>query len=222
MTALPTTQHHACGPMQSLHTTYLCNQGSACLAASRRVGLSARTCMDSPSFTLGLQVGFKKTLTKEVTAFATDAKAFRANWQANGPMVPGLAPLEAVERLKKFQQMFDVRALLTASYGYGGANKEDSLTKFLITCCRVLAIQRQDSRLLPGQLLLGPSHLLTSKTGRCQGMWLHSSSKDTQGHSCMMLSMRWLPRRCGGAGAGAQVGLLLQGGGAVWAAGHPV
>ena len=58
-----------------------------------------------------LQVGFKKTLTKEVAAFATDAKAFRSDWQANGPMVPGLAPLEAVERLKKFQQMFDVSAL---------------------------------------------------------------------------------------------------------------
>ena len=60
---------------------------------------------------LDLQVGFKKTLTKEVAAFATDAKAFRSDWQANGPMVPGLAPLEAVERLKKFQQMFDVSAL---------------------------------------------------------------------------------------------------------------
>ena len=56
-----------------------------------------------------MQVGFKKTLTKEVAAFAQDAKAFRGDWQANGPMVPGLAPLEAVERLKKFQQMFDVR-----------------------------------------------------------------------------------------------------------------
>ena len=60
------------------------------------------------------QVGFKKTLTKEVAAFAQDAKAFRGDWQVNGPMVPGLAPLEAVERLKKFQQMFDVRALAAA------------------------------------------------------------------------------------------------------------
>ena len=58
-----------------------------------------------------MQAGFKKTLTKEVAAFATDAKSFRSDWQANGPMVPGLAPLEAVERLKKFQQMFDVRPL---------------------------------------------------------------------------------------------------------------
>ena len=59
-----------------------------------------------------MQVGFKKTLTKEVAAFAQDAKSFRADWQVNGPMVPGLAPLEAVERLKKFQQMFDVRPLV--------------------------------------------------------------------------------------------------------------
>lgn len=60
------------------------------------------------------QVGFKKTLTKEVAAFAQDAKGFRQDWQVNGPMVPGLAPLEAVERLKKFQAMFDVSLL--ASY----------------------------------------------------------------------------------------------------------
>ena len=54
-------------------------------------------------------MGFKKTLTKEVASFAQDAKSFRQDWQVNGPMVPGLAPLEAVERLKKFQAMFDVR-----------------------------------------------------------------------------------------------------------------
>lgn len=37
-----------------------------------------------------------------------DAQAFRRDWEANGPMVPGLDPMEAVDRLKKFQQMFEV------------------------------------------------------------------------------------------------------------------
>ena len=56
----------------------------------------------------GAQAGFKKTLVKEVGAFTIDARNFRADWQASGPMVPNLAPLEAVERLKKFQQLFEV------------------------------------------------------------------------------------------------------------------
>ena len=37
-----------------------------------------------------------------------DAQAFRQDWEANGPMAPGLDPMDAVDRLKKFQQMFEV------------------------------------------------------------------------------------------------------------------
>lgn len=55
-----------------------------------------------------LQAGFKKTLVKEVATFTVDARNFRSDWEASGPMVPNLAPLEAVERLKKFQQLFEV------------------------------------------------------------------------------------------------------------------
>jgi hypothetical protein len=55
-----------------------------------------------------LQVGFKRDLIKEVHAFVADAQAFRRDWEANGPMVPGLDPMDAVDRLKKFQQMFEV------------------------------------------------------------------------------------------------------------------
>jgi dynein heavy chain len=55
-----------------------------------------------------LQAGFKRDLIKEVHAFVVDAQAFRRDWEANGPMVPGLDPMEAVDRLKKFQQMFEV------------------------------------------------------------------------------------------------------------------
>ena len=54
------------------------------------------------------QVGFKRELIKEVKVFVADAQSFRTDWEAHGPMVPGLDPLEAVDRLKKFQQMFEV------------------------------------------------------------------------------------------------------------------
>lgn len=53
-----------------------------------------------------LQVGFKRRLLKEVKAFVNDAKTFRNDFEANGPMVPGLAPMEAVGRLKKYQSAF--------------------------------------------------------------------------------------------------------------------
>jgi dynein heavy chain len=58
-----------------------------------------------------LQVNFKRVLVKDVAAFVQDAQAFRRDWEANGPMVPGLSPMEAVDRLKKFQQMFEVSSL---------------------------------------------------------------------------------------------------------------
>ena len=40
--------------------------------------------------------------------FVLDAQEFRQDWEANGPMVPGLDPMDAVDRLKKFQLMFEV------------------------------------------------------------------------------------------------------------------
>lgn len=54
------------------------------------------------------QVGFKKRLLSEVAGFAVDARSFRLDWEANGPMVPGLDPMAAQERLQKFQQTFEV------------------------------------------------------------------------------------------------------------------
>ena len=55
------------------------------------------------------QVGFKRTLLQDVRAFVSDAVAFRADWEANGPTVPGLDPMDATDRLRKFQQLFEVR-----------------------------------------------------------------------------------------------------------------
>ena len=36
------------------------------------------------------------------------ASACRQDWEASGPMVEGLNPQEAIARLEKFQQMFEV------------------------------------------------------------------------------------------------------------------
>lgn len=64
--------------------------------------------MGSRGYGYAVQAGFKRELIKEVALFVTDAKSFRAKWEESGPMVPGLDPMEAVDRLKKFQQMFEV------------------------------------------------------------------------------------------------------------------
>ena len=61
-----------------------------------------------------LQAGFQVRLLSEVEAFVDDAARFRADWEAQGPMVPGLDPMAAEERLKKFQQQFEVQQLLPA------------------------------------------------------------------------------------------------------------
>lgn len=56
-----------------------------------------------------LQVGFKRNLLRDIKDFVVDVRQFRADFVANGPMVPGLAPMEAVERLNRFKQEFQIR-----------------------------------------------------------------------------------------------------------------
>ncbi len=50
---------------------------------------------------------------ENVAALVADARSFRMEWEALGPMVPGLDPMQAVERLNKFQQPFEARPLLS-------------------------------------------------------------------------------------------------------------
>eukprot|EP00796_Vickermania_ingenoplastis_P003819 gene3823-2705_t len=54
-----------------------------------------------------MQHGFKKGLTQEVQKFSAEVIAFRNDYDANGPMVEGLQPQEAMERLKRYQRQFD-------------------------------------------------------------------------------------------------------------------
>lgn len=48
-----------------------------------------------------LQVGFKRDLISQVKVFVQDVVQFRTEWEKSGPMVPGLSPMEAYERLRK-------------------------------------------------------------------------------------------------------------------------
>lgn len=54
-----------------------------------------------------MQHGFKKGLTQEVQKFSAEVIAFRNDYDTYGPMVEGLQPQEAMERLKRYQRMFD-------------------------------------------------------------------------------------------------------------------
>ena len=53
-----------------------------------------------------LQVGFKRDLVRGVKTFVGNVEVFRVDFEANGPMVPGIAPMEAVDRLKKYENLF--------------------------------------------------------------------------------------------------------------------
>ena len=55
------------------------------------------------------QAKFKKELVKEVKLFVADAISFRNDWETNGPITPGLDPMEAHDRLEKFQGYFSLR-----------------------------------------------------------------------------------------------------------------
>jgi hypothetical protein len=56
-----------------------------------------------------LQGGFKKKLLSDVKVFVADVVAFRNDYLANGPMVKGIAPQDAMERLRRYQDEFELR-----------------------------------------------------------------------------------------------------------------
>ena len=67
-----------------------------------------------------LQVGFKRELISEVKVFVVDAQEFRDDFERNGPTVRASTP-EAVDRLTKYTQMFEVRRRKWKNYCSGGA-----------------------------------------------------------------------------------------------------
>ena len=63
--------------------------------------------------------GFKKTLIQTVNHFKKDVRDFRKDYEAKGPMVEGISPREAVERLKRYREEYEVRSRREAIYYLG-------------------------------------------------------------------------------------------------------
>ena len=62
---------------------------------------------------------YKKTLVSTITTFRKDVKDLRALYEEKGPMVPGIEPKDAVERLKRFKEEFEVRSRKQEIYRLG-------------------------------------------------------------------------------------------------------
>jgi len=62
---------------------------------------------------------FKTELTETIKAFQLDVVEFRKQFEEKGPMVVGIEPKEAVERLRRFKEEYDIRARKQAIYRLG-------------------------------------------------------------------------------------------------------
>ncbi|TMW55127.1 hypothetical protein Poli38472_013889 [Pythium oligandrum] len=62
---------------------------------------------------------FKKQLIKDIKDFQVDILQFRCDYNENGPMVSGLQPVEAVERLKRFKELMLLRERKLEMYTAG-------------------------------------------------------------------------------------------------------
>lgn len=56
------------------------------------------------------QVGFKRGLVSDISHFKVDVINFRQDFVDNGPMVQGLAPMDAVDRLSRFKEELRIRS----------------------------------------------------------------------------------------------------------------
>merc|ERR1719162_1525504 len=65
------------------------------------------------------QIQYKKDLIKTVNTFKKDVARFRAEYERSGPMVRGIPPREAVERLKRFKEEYEVRGRKQEIYFLG-------------------------------------------------------------------------------------------------------
>lgn len=65
------------------------------------------------------QVQYKKDLIKTVNFFKKEVVKFRSDYERSGPMVRGIPPQEAVERLRRFREEYDVRSRKQAIYFMG-------------------------------------------------------------------------------------------------------
>lgn len=55
------------------------------------------------------QIEFRKDLMRDILAFADDINLFRSDFTKNGPLVHGLSPSDAVDRLSRFKEELKIR-----------------------------------------------------------------------------------------------------------------
>lgn len=55
------------------------------------------------------QAQYLRTLKKDIKILVKDIADFRGDYEKNGPMVEGIVPKEAIERLKRFDEQYEVR-----------------------------------------------------------------------------------------------------------------
>ena len=67
----------------------------------------------------GQQAEFKKSLIQGINFLIVDVDEFRKNFEKNGPMVPGIEPKEALNRLRMFSEEYQVRKRKFDSYKAG-------------------------------------------------------------------------------------------------------
>jgi len=66
-----------------------------------------------------LQSGYKKDLISQVRDFVVDVTNFRNKWETEGPMVDGLDPMDASNRLNQFRPQFEVKRTKWKRYEQG-------------------------------------------------------------------------------------------------------
>ena len=77
-----------------------------------------------------LQGGYKMSLLKQVREFIADVAKFRESWEANGPMVEGLDPMDANNRLNQFKPIFDAKRTKWQRYELGEESFGLPITKY--------------------------------------------------------------------------------------------
>jgi dynein heavy chain, axonemal len=83
------------------------------------------------------QTKFKRLLLKDIKEFKSDVLHFREDFLRNGPMVDGIAPNDAVDRLSRFKEELKIRERKMDSYrGLGFLYLfTSSMRLLLVTTC---------------------------------------------------------------------------------------
>ena len=82
------------------------DQKSVIRSTWRKLVLKSMNVMDKLRDASG---GFRTNLNKGITEFKVDLERFRNDFESHGPIVPGIAPSVAMERLKRFREEFSFR-----------------------------------------------------------------------------------------------------------------